>query len=251
MAARIFAVAIPSAVGFAYLERYILPSYVPFLYAPTTLLGGVASRAVGVTFLVTCLACFWLTMHGFAVGSARAHYRELARKDDEKDVDARCEWRARQSLQQRVPKPSSSSDPRLAAMPYPSASIADGLPNLYVDGGSKHARAFNCVQRSHQQAFETLPQLLFMTGVATFAYPLTAAANIALWLLGRITWTHGYVNSAGDPAKRYDSPFAILIFVSYMAQFFVAMATAAEVAGLTGAIAGETKSAKASSFFSF
>jgi hypothetical protein len=248
MAARIFAVAIPSAVGFAYLERYILPSYVPFLYAPTTLLGGVASRAVGVTFLVTCLACFWLTMHGFAVGSARAHYRELARKDDEKDVDARCEWRARQPSAESA---ETKQQQRPTTMPYPSPSIADGLPNLYVDGGSKHARAFNCVQRSHQQAFETLPQLLFMTGVATFAYPLTAAANIALWLLGRITWTHGYVNSAGDPAKRYDSPFAFLIFASYMAQFFVAMATAAEVAGLTGAIAGETKSAKASSFFSF
>ena len=160
---------------------------------------------------------------------------------------------ARASLQQRVPK--LSSDPTPACRDAtPSPSIADGLPNLYVDGGSKHARAFNCVQRSHQQAFETLPQLLFMTAVATVAFPLTAAANIALWLLGRITWTHGYVNSAGDPAKRYDSPFAFLIFASYMAQFFVAIATAAEVAGFpTGAFAGETKSAKASSssFFSF
>jgi hypothetical protein len=34
------------------------------------------------------------------------------------------------------------------------------LPNLYVEGGTKWAKAFNCVQRSHQQAFETLPQLL-------------------------------------------------------------------------------------------
>jgi len=119
-----------------------------------------------------------------------------------------------------------------------------------VDGGSKHARAFNCVQRSHQQAFETLPQLLFMTAVVSVAFPLTAAANIALWLLGRITWTAGYVNSAGDPAKRYDSQFAFLIFASFMAQFFVAVWTAAEITGITG-IAGEAKSAKASSFFSF
>jgi hypothetical protein len=94
MAARIFAVAIPSAVGFAYLERYVLSSVVPFLYTPAPLLGGAISRAVGVPLLLTCLACFWLTLHGFAVGSARAKYRELARKDDEKDVDARCEWRA-------------------------------------------------------------------------------------------------------------------------------------------------------------
>jgi hypothetical protein len=119
-----------------------------------------------------------------------------------------------------------------------------------VDGGSKHARAFNCVQRSHQQAFETLPQLLFMTAVVALVYPLTAAANIALWLIGRITWTAGYVNSAGDPAKRYDSPVAFFIFASFMSQFLVAVWAAAEIIGITS-IAGEAKSAKASSFFSF
>ena len=106
------------------------------------------------------------------------------------------------------------------------------LPNLYVDGNSAHARAFNCVQRSHQQAFETLPQLLFFTATASLAYPLAAAANVALWLVGRVTWSAGYANSNGDPAKRYDHPLAFLIFASFMSQFFVAVAAAGAVAGL-------------------
>ena len=35
-------------------------------------------------------------------------------------------------------------------------SLPYSLPNLYVDGDTKHSKAFNCIQRSHQQIFETL-----------------------------------------------------------------------------------------------
>ena len=136
-------------------------------------------------------------MHGFSVGSARTKYMELARKDGEKDAEGRY-----------------------------------SLPNLYVDGNTKHARAFNAVQRSHQQAFETLPQLLFFTLVATAAFPLAAAANIGLWLIGRIVWTNGYAGSGGDAKKRYDHPLAYLIFASYLSQFFIAVAAAGELTGL-------------------
>ena len=46
------------------------------------------------------------------------------------------------------------------------------------------------MQRSHQQAFETLPQLLFFTLVASAAFPLAAAGIVALWIWGRLAWTH-------------------------------------------------------------
>jgi len=158
MALRVFGVGIAASAGFIFLEATHGRAVLPFLYYSATqessLLGGAVPRAVGVPLLLTCLACFWLTLHGFTVGSLRTKYMELARKDGEKDVDARY-----------------------------------SLPNLYVDGLSKHARAFNCAQRSHQQAFETLPQLLFFTLVASAAYPLAAAGNVALWLIGRVTWT--------------------------------------------------------------
>jgi len=173
MALRVFGVGIAASAGFIFLEATHGRAVLPFLYYTSSLLGGAVPRAVGVPLLLTCLACFWLTLHGFTVGSLRTKYMELARKDGEKDVDARY-----------------------------------SLPNLYVDGLSKHARAFNCAQRSHQQAFETLPQLLFFTLVASAAYPLAAAGNVALWLIGRVTWTNGYVDSGGDPKNRYSHPLA-------------------------------------------
>ena len=211
MVSRLFGTAVPCAAVFAYLERFVLPALLPSLYAPSALLGGAVSRAVGVPLLVTLVACFWLTMHGFSVGSARAKYMELARKDGEKDVDARY-----------------------------------SLPNLYVEGGTKHARAFNAVQRSHQQAFETLPQLLFFTLVALAAFPLAAAANMALWLLGRVVWSRGYATSGGDAGRRYDHPLAYFIFAFFLAQFFIAVAAAGEMAGLW-----TVPAAAASASFSF
>lgn len=103
--------------------------------------------------------------------------------------------------------------------------------DLYVDGNTKHARAFNCVQRSHQQAFETLPQFLFFTAAASILHPLTAAANVTMWLIGRMTWSSGYATSEGDPSKRYDHPLAFLIFSSVIAQFLVSVITGGEILG--------------------
>ena len=161
------------------------------------------TRAVGVPMLVTSGALFWLTLYGFTVGAARTKFAALAKKDGEKDVDERY-----------------------------------ALPNLYVEGGTKHARAFNCVQRSHQQAFETLPQLLCFTAVASTVFPLSAAANMALWLVGRVVWSTGYAASGGDAAKRYDHPLAYLIFASLVAQFGLAIVAGGEVAGLWAGVRG-------------
>ena len=201
MATRVFGVGILASAGFCYLETTYARALLPWLFAQSSLLGGVVPRAVGVPLLLTCAACFWLTIHGFSVGSARTKFMELARKDGEKDVDNRY-----------------------------------SLPNLYVEGQTKNARAFNCVQRSHQQAFETLPQLLFFTLVASAAFPLAAAGIVALWIWGRLAWTHGYVQSGGDAKHRYDHPLAFLIFASFMAQFFVAVAAAGELAGAWAAL---------------
>ena len=96
----------------------------------------------------------------------------------------------------------------------------------------------DCVQRSHQQAFETLPQLYAFTFIAATVFPLSAASNVGLWLYGRIVWTKGYAGSEGDPSKRYEHPLAFLIFASFMAQFLLAMLAAAEIVGLFPAIRG-------------
>ena len=61
---------------------------------------------------------------------------------------------------------------------------------------------------------------------------MAAAANIVLWLVGRITWSEGYASSGGDARKRYDHPLSFLIFASYMSQFLLTLAAAGALAGL-------------------
>ena len=201
MAAKIFGTAIPTAILGAYLERNVLPKLIPALFQPSSIAG--LSRAFGLAVGALTVSGFWLTMYGFGVGAARKKYAELAKKDGEKNAEERY-----------------------------------ALPNLYVDGGSKHAKAFNCVQRSHQQAFETLPQFYVFTLTAALVFPVAAAVIVGMWMVGRITWSTGYASSGGEPGKRYDHPLAFFIFASFMAQFLVAMASAGEITGLWPAVRG-------------
>lgn len=228
MATKIFGTAIPTALLGAYLERNVLPKLVPALFEPSSVAG--LSKAVGITLGALAVSGFYLTMYGFKVGAARRKYAELAKKDGEKNAEERY-----------------------------------ALPNMYVDGGSKHAKAFNCVQRSHQQAFETLPQFYMFTATSALLFPVTAAGIVGMWILGRMVWSSGYAESNGDATKRCthtprssnprrgvpapvgrphrlatarpdDHPLAYFIFASFMAQFFLAMATAGEIAGLWPAV---------------
>ena len=139
MAAKIFGVAIPTAIGGILFERGVLTKLLPTLFEASTVAG--LPKAFGLTLGALTASGFWLTLYGFSVGAARNKYMELAKKDGEKDCEERY-----------------------------------SLPNLYVDGNTKNSKAFNCVQRSHQQAFETLPQLYAFTLTAGLCFPVTAAA---------------------------------------------------------------------------
>ncbi len=88
-------------------------------------------------------------MQGFTVGQARNMYAELARKDGEEDVDERYL-----------------------------------LPNLYAQGTSKHARAFNCVQRSHQHIFETYTQAVLGGLAGMISLPVTTAISSLMYAIG-------------------------------------------------------------------
>jgi hypothetical protein len=76
-------------------------------------------------------------------------YAELARKDIEEDVDERYL-----------------------------------LPNLYAQGTSKHARAFNCVQRSHQHIFETYTQAVLGGLAGMISLPVTTAISSLMYAIG-------------------------------------------------------------------
>jgi uncharacterized membrane protein len=161
----------------------------------TTLEGSALGGVVGVTPMLIVGTGFWAVIHGFTVvGKARKKYMELAKKDGEKEVEERYD-----------------------------------LPNLYAQGTSKHARAFNCVQRSHQHIFETFPQTIASAMIGWNIYPISSAIFMAMYSLGRITLSQGYAATEGEASKRYSSKFAFLTWYGVLCLHALAMAAAAKM----------------------
>ena len=145
-------------------------------------------RLFGITPAILTGTSFWILLHGFlVVGQSRSKYMKLAEADGEKEVEERY-----------------------------------GLPNLYAQGTSKHARAFNCIQRSHQHIFETFPYLCMLSLVGAVHYPITAATATFAYALGRYHLSIGYANSDGEPSKRYASRFAPLMWYGLLANMVIA-----------------------------
>jgi hypothetical protein len=137
---------------------------------------------------------FWGLTHGMEVGKARAKYMELAKKDGEKDVEERY-----------------------------------GLPNLYAQGTSKHARAFNAIQRSHQHIFETYSAAAIMGCSAALSFPVTAALMTLTYAIGRISLSQGYANCEGDASKRYSSKFAVLMWYGFIGNALLGAASCIKI----------------------
>jgi MAPEG family len=153
------------------------------------------SSLFGLTPMILIGTGFWITMHGFTVvGKARTKYMELAKKDGEKDVDERY-----------------------------------ALPNLYAQGTSKHAKAFNCVQRSHQHIFEGYSQVCLAALISAVSYPITAAVCTAMYAVGRYKITQGYAAAEGDPSKRYASPLAIAMWYGMLALYMLGTLSSAKM----------------------
>lgn len=73
-------------------------------------------------------------------------------------------------------------------------------PALYADGNSDDAIQFNCIQRSHQNMLEYLPNALASQLVMGLVFPKVAGIMGASWALARLVYAAGY--STGDPDKR-------------------------------------------------
>ena len=90
-------------------------------------------------------------------------------------------------------------------------------------GTSKHARAFNCTQRSHQQIFETFPQTCLLSMVGAVHYPIATAVTLSAYCVGRYTMSMGYAGADdGDAQKRYSHPLAKFTWIGYISTMFVA-----------------------------
>ena len=77
-----------------------------------------------------------------------------------------------------------------------------------TEGTTKNVRAFNCIQRSHQQILETFTGYCLTAVISGVVFPVTTAVFTSLWLYSRSLWVAGYAGSEGDPSKRYQHPFA-------------------------------------------
>ncbi|GLI64262.1 hypothetical protein VaNZ11_007464 [Volvox africanus] len=77
-------------------------------------------------------------------------------------------------------------------------------PALYATAeecpNPEHRKAFNCVQRGHQNSLENQPIFLALLVTAGLKHPITAAAAGVVYLVGRVLYMKGY--STGVPDKR-------------------------------------------------
>lgn len=153
-----------------------------------------SSSLMGLTTFVLIGTGFWVTIHGFEVGKARTKYSDLAKKDGEKEVDERY-----------------------------------GLPNLYAQGTSKHAKAFNCVQRSHQHIYESLPQVCVAALVSCYTYPITSAVLTTIYAVGRYSLSTGYAAAEGDASKRYSSPLAFGTWYGLISLYMLGMLSSVKI----------------------
>ncbi|GFR40035.1 hypothetical protein Agub_g573, partial [Astrephomene gubernaculifera] len=70
---------------------------------------------------------------------------------------------------------------------------------------AEYRKAFNCVQRGHQNSLEGQPIFLAMLLTAGLKHPVTAAVAGAVYLAGRVAYMQGY--ATGDPEKRMRGGF--------------------------------------------
>jgi len=173
------------SAGFALAGSYLESKYGPPANKDGPL--GLTTLA-GLTPLIFTYASFWSITYGFvAVNAARKKALENAKKDGEANAEENY-----------------------------------SLPNLYAQGFSKHAKEFNCVQRSHQHIFETFTQAITTSLIACVSFPITAAIGSLAYILGRKALSAGYANSDGDPSKRYSSALAPFTWYGLMGNTFLA-----------------------------
>ena len=162
----------------------LLGAYTETKYGPALGTGSLGLPALfGVTPLLLTSLSFWALLHGFVVvGNSRSKYIKLAKDAGETEVDERY-----------------------------------GLPNIYAQGTSKYAKAYNCIQRSHQHIFETFTTVCVTSVIAAVHYPICAAVTTLAYGVGRVSLSNGYANEEGDPSKRYSSRFAPLMWRGILA----------------------------------
>eukprot|EP00890_Picochlorum_soloecismus_P006587 jgi/Picsp_1/753/NSC_04242-R1_microsomal glutathione s-transferase 3 len=85
-------------------------------------------------------------------------------------------------------------------------------PDMYADRSVKDGNVFNCIQRSHQNTLEYLPNVLALQALMGLQFPVAAAGLGVGWVVARILYSLGY--STGDPGRR--GPGSLLAGLVYL-----------------------------------
>jgi len=106
------------------------------------------------------------------------------------------------------------------------------LPTMYAvsskDGDDAHM--FNCVQRGHQQALETLPSFFLFSMIGGIRHPLVVAACGILWSYARPKWAEGY--ATGKPESRYTHKAAVLVWTCLLIPMVCTVSTGLGILGI-------------------
>jgi len=124
-------------------------------------------RLYGLVLLVNIIGMsFLMTGLSFKVGSARKAAITKAKKNGDQFAEARFSY-----------------------------------PKMYAEGFSVEARVFNCIQRGHQHALETLPIFFALSLIGGVTCPLATVLGGILAIVSRLKWASGY--ATGEPENRY------------------------------------------------
>lgn len=150
---------------------------------------GQLPRMYGVIAFSVIGSAFTLLGLGFNVAAARTKAIEMAKKEGDEKAEERFSY-----------------------------------PVLYAEGLTPITKQFNCVQRSHQHAFESYTQMVAMTILGGIRFPLASGATLLMWCFCRGKWAEGYANEEGDASKRYDHWASFGIWYSLIMQMGTAAA---------------------------
>ncbi|TYZ62205.1 hypothetical protein PybrP1_009798 [[Pythium] brassicae (nom. inval.)] len=81
-------------------------------------------------------------------------------------------------------------------------------PQMYAESSDKNAKAFNCVQRAHQNVLENTPLFLALLFTSAPFRPEIAVGAAVVRLAGFVVYVRGY--STGDPKNRMQGSFGLI-----------------------------------------
>eukprot|EP00992_Anisonema_acinus_P009708 TRINITY_DN5902_c0_g1_i1.p1 TRINITY_DN5902_c0_g1~~TRINITY_DN5902_c0_g1_i1.p1 ORF type:complete len:142 (+),score=28.38 TRINITY_DN5902_c0_g1_i1:33-458(+) len=101
-------------------------------------------------------------------------------------------------------------------------------PNLYAPTGHKHAEAFDCIQRAHQNTLENFAPIQILMVLNGLLFPRAAAGFGLIWVLARVIYGIGYAK--GGASGRMAG--AALSHVGDFPLMFLTFYSGASIAGL-------------------